>query len=98
MIGVEGLLDEREVVTTESSLDLHQMAENPRFVLLKRVGILFNSFLNKEMIFTIPDAFQLIELYFSEFFSEFSLIVKNVITRNLMQNIFKLVQNYLNIE
>ena len=38
MIGVEGLLDEREVVTTESSLDLHQMAENPRFVLLKRVG------------------------------------------------------------
>ena len=50
------------------------------------------------MTFTIPDAFQLIELYFSEFFSEFSLIVKNVITRNLMQNIFKLVQNYLNIE
>ena len=91
MIGVEGLLDEREVVTTESSLDLHQMAENPRFVLLKRVG-------KQEMTFTIPDAFQLIELYFSEFFSEFSLIVKNVITRNLMQNIFKLVQNYLNIE
>ena len=91
MIGVEGLLDERDVVTTESSLDLHQMAENPRFVLLKRVG-------KQEMTFTIPDAFQLIELYFSEFFSEFSLIVKNVITRNLMQNIFKLVQNYLNIE
>ena len=64
MIGVEGLLDEREVVTTESSLDLHQMAENPRFVLLKIVG-------KQEMTFTIPDAFQLIELYFSEFFLNF---------------------------
>lgn len=33
MVGVEGLLDQRELLLSETALDLHHVAEDPRFVL-----------------------------------------------------------------
>ena len=39
VVGVEGLFDQRELFLSQTALDLHQVAENPRFVLQFKIKI-----------------------------------------------------------